>query len=32
MKARIGELFDTIITATMGAASMSAVLAMALGA
>jgi hypothetical protein len=32
MKARIGELFDTIITAAMGLASMSVVVAMAAGA
>jgi hypothetical protein len=32
MKARIGELLDTIITATMGLASMSAVVAIAVGA
>jgi hypothetical protein len=32
MKARIGELLDTIITATMGLASMSAVVAIAIGA
>jgi hypothetical protein len=32
MKARIGELFDTIITAAMGLASMTAVFAMVAGA
>jgi hypothetical protein len=32
MKARIGELFDTIITAAMGLASMSVVVAIAAGA
>ena len=32
MKARIGELLDTIITATMGLASMSAVVAIAISA
>jgi hypothetical protein len=32
MKARIGELFDTIITATMGLASMSVVFAIVTGA
>jgi hypothetical protein len=32
MQARIGELFEAIITATMGLASVSAVLAMVAGA
>ena len=32
MNARIGQLFDAIITTTMGLASMSAVVAIALGA
>ena len=32
MNARIGQLFDTILTTTMGLASMSVVLAMAAGA
>ena len=32
MQARIGELFDAIITATMGLASMTAVVAMVAGA
>jgi len=32
MKARIGELLDTIITATMGLASMSAFVAIVAGA
>ena len=32
MNARIGQLFDAILTATMGLASMSAVVAIALGA
>jgi hypothetical protein len=32
MNARIGQLFDAILTTTMGLASMSAVVAIALGA
>ena len=32
MNARIGQLFDAILTATVGLASMSVVLAMAAGA
>ena len=32
MNARIGELLDTIITASMGLASLSAVVAIAVGA
>ena len=32
MNARIGQLFDAIITTTMGLAAMSAVVAIALGA
>ena len=32
MNARIGQLFDAILTASLGLASMSAVLAMAAGA
>jgi hypothetical protein len=32
MKARIGELFDTIITATIGLASMTAAVAITFGA
>ena len=32
MNARIGQLFDSILTATMGLASMSAIVAIALGA
>ena len=32
MNARIGELFDTVITAAMGLASMSVVVAIAVGA
>jgi hypothetical protein len=32
MNARIGQLFDAILTTTMGLASMSAIVAIALGA
>ena len=32
MNARIGQLFDAILTTTMGLASMSAVVAIAIGA